>query len=63
MDEFNATINRHFNEERSVLLPIWHEVSRAEVAAYSPIVADIVGLDSAVGTEQLARDLYNVLQQ
>lgn len=44
-----------------VILPIWHGISRNEVLAYSPNLADKVGLDSNMGIEQLVAKLSQVL--
>jgi hypothetical protein len=53
--EFNAIITRHFSEGGSVLIPIWHRVSSASVRQYSPLVADLVALNTKLGIEDLAR--------
>lgn len=60
--EFNAIVTRHFSAGGGVLLPIWHEVGRAEVAAYSPLVADIVALRWSDGIENIATKLFNQLR-
>ena len=59
--EFNAVVGKHFGAGGGVLLPIWHKVTRDEVAAYSPLVADLIALDSALGIDELANRLYNPL--
>ena len=59
--EFNAVWNRHVKEGGGVLLPIWHGVSRDEVAGYSAMVVDTVALNSEIGVEELARVLYGKL--
>ncbi len=56
--EFNAAMNKHFSQGASVVLPIWLNVSRPEVAEYSPLVADIVALKSDMGIDELARRLF-----
>lgn len=60
--EFNAAVNRHFNSGGSVLIPIWHGVSRQDVAAYSSLVLDIKAVDSSVGVEGAARQIARVLK-
>jgi hypothetical protein len=59
--EFNAALNRHISSGGKVVIPIWHGVGRAEVAEYSPIVVDLVALNSTTGIEQLATRLYQLL--
>jgi cyclophilin family peptidyl-prolyl cis-trans isomerase len=49
-----AAMGKHFSAGGSVLLPIWHGVSKAEVAAYNPMVADIQALRSDEGLDALA---------
>ncbi len=56
--EFNAVMGKHINAGGSVVLPIWHNVSRPEVFEFSPIVADIVALQSSLGLDELARRLF-----
>jgi hypothetical protein len=61
MGEFNAAVGRHFTSGRAVLLPIWHDVSREDVERYSPMVADVFALNSAVGVDELGRQLFLAL--
>jgi hypothetical protein len=56
--EFNAAMGKHFSAGGSVLLPIWHGVSKADVEAYSPMVADIQALKSDRAIDELARELF-----
>lgn len=46
---------------RKVILPIWHGISRNEVLAYSPSLADKVALDSNMGLDQLVVRIAPVL--
>lgn len=47
---------------RSRILPIWHKVSKDEVAAYSPTLADKVALNTSVSTvKEISRELYEML--
>jgi TIR domain len=61
--EFGAIMTRHFAEGGSVLIPIWHRVSRKAIAEYSPLVADIFALNTKVGTDELARCVYNAVSE
>jgi len=60
--EFNASMNRHFTSGGSVVIPVWHNVSRTDVYSYSALVADIVALNSNVGVDELARRLCKSVQ-
>jgi hypothetical protein len=59
--EFNAAVTKHFNSGGNVLIPIWHDVTRQEVADYSPLVVDIVAINSNIGVEEVFRRLHRVL--
>ncbi|ESX87372.1 toll/interleukin-1 receptor domain-containing protein [Mesorhizobium sp. LSHC412B00] len=44
------------------ILPIWHKVSKDEVARYSPILADKVAFNTSLKTvKEIAEELYNLL--
>lgn len=46
-----------------VVLPIWHKVSKDEVIAYSPSLADKIALNTAMNTiEELAQQLGEILR-
>ena len=49
--ELHALMTRRV-EDKLQLLPIWHRVSRPEVAALSPLLADLVALPTAGRTAQ-----------
>lgn len=49
--ELHALMTRRI-EDKLKLLPIWHNVGRAEVAAFSPMLADLVALHTARRTAQ-----------
>ena len=44
------------------ILPIWHEISKDEVARYSPMLADKVALNTSLkSTEEIATELHRML--
>ena len=49
--ELHALMTRRI-EDKFKLLPVWHNVGRAEVAAYSPMLADLFALQTAGLTGQ-----------
>lgn len=59
--EFNAIMNRHI-AEGAVILPVWHEVSRDEVAKYSVLVVDRFAGTTMNGIDALADELMKVLR-
>jgi len=56
--EFNAAVGRHISQGGSLIIPIWHNVTRAEVAEYSPMITDTVAINSSIGIEETARTLF-----
>lgn len=49
-------------EGRKVILPLWHKVTKSEVLAYSPTLADRVALSTAIYTvEEIASKIHEVL--
>ena len=49
--ELRALMSRRI-EDRLKLLPVWHNITRAEVADFSPMLADLVPLQTAGQTAQ-----------
>ena len=46
------------------ILPIWHKVTKDEVARYSPTLADIVALNTGIQTiEEIAEELFSIIQE
>ena len=44
------------------ILPVWHEISKDEVARYSPMLADKIALNTSVmGTDEIADRLYALI--
>jgi WD40 repeat protein len=44
-----------------VILPVWHDIDRAFVVRYSPIVADMLASDTARGLDAVASDIVEVV--
>lgn len=47
--------------DRKVILPVWHDISQAEIARHSPMLADRVGISTADGIEAVARRLLQTI--
>jgi hypothetical protein len=55
--ELDGLFAREVNGEK-VILPIWHKISKNEVLKYSPIIADMVALNTASFTiEEIAKEI------
>lgn len=61
--EFKSLVSREMHHGEKVILPIWHEISKNDVMAFSPHLADKVALNSSTQTiEEIAFDLKDVLE-
>jgi hypothetical protein len=59
--ELDGIVTRSVTGEQ-VMLPIWHEVTKSEVLAYSPSIADKVARSTATHTvEEIAKEIAEVL--
>jgi len=57
--ELDGLFAREVNGEK-VILPIWHKISKNEVLKYSPIIADMLALNTASFTiEEIAKEISN----
>lgn len=60
--EFKSLVSREMHCGEKIILPIWHEISKNDVMAFSPHLADKVALNSSSQTiEEIAYNLKNVL--
>ena len=55
--ELSGLVARETAEDRLLILPVWHEVSRADVLKFSPPLADLLATSSANGLERVVRDI------
>jgi len=55
--EYDSIFTRELLEKKNVILPVWHNVEKADVYAYSPLLANKVALKSSIGVEALAKTL------
>jgi CBS domain-containing protein len=46
---------------KKVILPIWHKITREEIARYSPILADRMAARTEDGIDSVVRDIVDVL--
>jgi hypothetical protein len=52
--ELAGLTQRAMNGEERIILPVWHEVTQADVRRYSPSLADIVAVESTRGPDAVA---------
>lgn len=59
--ELDGLFAREVNGDK-VILPLWHKISKNEVLTYSPIIADMVALNTTNFTiEELAKEIATVV--
>ncbi|MDD2666154.1 MAG: toll/interleukin-1 receptor domain-containing protein [Methanocellales archaeon] len=46
-----------------VILPVWHNIGKEEVARYSPMLADRVAVSTSKGLEYVVTELFRAIQQ
>ena len=57
--ELDGLVTREISSGRKVVLPLWHHVTKDEVQAYSPTLADKVALNTGVNTIHEIADLLH----
>lgn len=60
--ELNGIVQRHL-AERSILLPVWLDLSSEAVRHYSPSLADLVAIRAETGISAVAQRLVGVISQ
>jgi hypothetical protein len=59
--EFNSIFSREILEQKNIILPIWHNITKKQVYEYCPLMADRLGLASDLGVEELAKKLNEAI--
>jgi hypothetical protein len=59
--EFNSIFTRELIEDKKLFLPVWAGVSRDRIFDYSPTLADRLGVNWALGAQEVVKQLYLAL--
>jgi uncharacterized protein DUF1883/TIR domain-containing protein len=60
--ELDGLVVREMNDQRQIILPLWHNISKDEIIAKSPSLADKVALQTATSTiEEIAEQIAEVV--
>jgi hypothetical protein len=59
--ELDGLVTRELDEDRKVIIPVWHNVARPEVIQFSPPLADKLALLSADGVDSVARGVLKAI--
>jgi len=60
--ELDGLVAREVVEDRRLVLPVWHGIDRADIARISPMLADVVAIDSAAGLDEVCKRLLRRLR-
>lgn len=61
--ELEGLATRETIEDRTVILPVWHKITGAEIAAHSPILAGKVAANTSDGIDVVAQRLDRALRR
>jgi hypothetical protein len=59
--ELNGLAAREVNGKK-VILPVWHNITKIEIANESPILADRLGIASSAGLDQVVKELIRAME-
>ncbi|KTD37331.1 toll/interleukin-1 receptor domain-containing protein [Legionella oakridgensis] len=59
--EFESIFQREISDGKTVVLPIWHNVTRNQVYEYCSSFTNVVALNSAEGIDLVANKLFDIL--
>lgn len=60
--EYDAAFTRELLENTNVILPVWHNVSREDVFAYSPTLAARVAVQWSLGVDEVCKKLVRAMR-
>lgn len=60
--ELSGLVAREMSEGNPVILPVWHEVTHADVLRYSPPLADVRAVETKKGVRYVCRELLKRLR-
>jgi hypothetical protein len=60
--ELNGLVARQMAENRALILPIWHDITRDEILRISPPMADLMALNSSDGIHRVCGQLLKRLR-
>jgi hypothetical protein len=50
------------SDGRKRILPLWHEITRGDVAKYSPLLAGLMASQSSFGLQQNVADIMRAIE-
>jgi hypothetical protein len=49
-------------EGKNRIIPIWHEITKTEIASHSPMVADLLAIQASDGVDSVAVQILKVVR-
>ena len=59
--EYDSIFTRELIEDKKLILPIWHEVTKEEVFDYSPILGDRLAVHWSTGIDNVSRKIISAI--
>ena len=59
--ELEGLAARSVAENRKVILPIWHRITQEQIAGYAPTLANLLGVETALGVAHVADAIIRAL--
>ncbi len=60
MKELDGLVAREDGKDK-VILPVWHQISEAEVKSFSPTLADKLAVSTAQGMEKVVAEIFRAI--
>lgn len=59
--ELDGLVQRQLNSKNNLILPIWHNIDKEDILAYSPSLADKVAIKSNIGIEKIVDRIEKII--
>ena len=60
--ELDGLVAREIQDRRKRILPVWHQITSAEILQYSPTLADRLGVSTEHGMDVVVSEIIDVLE-
>ena len=59
--ELDALTAREINQQKKIILPVWHDIDIAEILKFSPVLADRVAIKTIEGVAKVVDEILEVV--
>jgi hypothetical protein len=60
--ELGALVTRSVDSQEKIILPVWHGITKRDIAKFSPTLADIFALSTEIGIDNIAIELAEIIR-